>query len=366
MGQFQSLMLPASEDPNDGSQGVDTRILVVGAGNFGTCLADHLAVIGNQVSIWARDKTILESINNKHKNSRYLSDIILSQNLRAVYDLSQETFNDVDVVLMAIPTQHMRSKLQQIKPFLRMDHLIIFVNKGIEISTGLLPSDIAIQELGDQQGARAVFLSGPSFAQEVVTRQPTCVAVASRSQKRAKRTQRLFHAPFFRVYDIQDPTGLEVAGALKNVIAIASGACCGAGFQMNARAALITRGLAEITRFGMKLGANPMTFAGLSGVGDLFLTCTSEKSRNFTVGYRIGKGEKLDDIIASLGSVAEGVTTTKAAYELAKKHKVDAPITEQVYLVLYENKPILEAVKDLMTRDPSNELRGIVDESYFQ
>jgi glycerol-3-phosphate dehydrogenase len=366
MGQISSSVLSSSEDTNDGSVGQDSKVLVVGAGNFGTCLADHLATIGNEVSIWARDASIIKSINSCNRNSRYLKDVALSSNLKGVTELSEETFSQVHVVLMAIPTQHMRSKLQEIKPFLRLEHLIIFVNKGIEISSGLLPSDIAMQELGHDMGARAVFLSGPSFAAEVVKRQPTCVAVASLSQKRAKRTQRLFHAPFFRVYDIQDPTGLEIAGALKNVIAIASGASVGAGFQMNTRAALITRGLAEITRFGIAMGANPLTFAGLSGVGDLFLTCTSEKSRNFTVGYRIGQGEKLDDIIASLGSVAEGVTTTKAAFELARKYNVDSPITDEVYRVLYEDKPIKEAMRALMERDPSNELRGIMDESYFQ
>ena len=208
-------------------------------------------------------------------------------------------------------------------------------------------------------GHDAAFLSGPSFAIEVAARQPTCVTVASLSTERAHRTQRLFHAPFFRVYDISDPIGLEIAGALKNVIAIASGACAGAGFQLNARAALISRGLAEITRFGLALGANPLTFAGLSGVGDLFLTCTSEKSRNYTVGYRIGQGESLQYITDTLGSVAEGVTTTKAAYEMAKRLGVDSPITDAVYSVLYEGKNYKVAMLELMSREPSQELRGI-------
>ncbi|KAI8894208.1 6-phosphogluconate dehydrogenase [Globomyces pollinis-pini] len=367
MGQVTSTALPAAEDQTDGSNGSDDkRVLVIGAGNFGTCLADHLATIENEVYIWARDKKIVDSISNDNVNCRYLSDVKLSTNLKGVSELNQDIFDKVTVVLMSIPTQHMRSILASIKPFLKLNHLLIFVNKGIEISTGLLPHDIASEMLGNEMGARTVYLSGPSFAAEVVRRQPTCVAVASKSSKRAKRTQRFFHAPCFRVYHIEDTTGLEVAGALKNVIAIASGACTGAGFQMNASAALITRGLAEITRFGIAMNANPLTFAGFSGVGDLFLTCTSEKSRNFTVGYRLGKGEKLDDIISSLGSVAEGVPTTKAAYELARKHNVDSPITDQVYAVLYENKPIDVAFKELMERDPSAELRGISEpKTYF-
>jgi glycerol-3-phosphate dehydrogenase (NAD(P)+) len=183
--------------------------------------------------------------------------------------------------------------------------------------------------------------------------------VASQSSERALRTQSLFHAPHFRVYDSQDTVGIEVAGALKNVIAIASGAVSGLGLQMNTRAALITRGLAEITRFGIALGANPMTFSGLAGVGDLFLTCTSDKSRNFRVGYLLGQGKTLEDIIAHLGSVAEGVPTAKAAFELGQKLKVDCPITTEVYAVLYQGKPVDQAMRTLMERDPSSELRGI-------
>ncbi|KAI8925751.1 6-phosphogluconate dehydrogenase [Entophlyctis helioformis] len=349
----------ALRETSDGSDGSPERVLVVGAGNFGTCLADHLSDLGHDVTIWARDQRLVDGINHDHKNHKYMPNVELSPTLKATTSLSAETLEAATVILMSIPTQHMRSILQQIRGNLSLRHLVVFVNKGIEVSTGKLPNDIAIEVCGSDIGERAAFLSGPSFAAEIVKRQPSCVSVASKSTLRSKRTQRLFHAPHFRVYEIHDTVGVEVAGALKNVIALASGACSGVGFQMNSRAALITRGLAEITRFGIALGANPLTFAGLSGVGDLLLTCTSEKSRNFTVGYRLGQGETLEEIVTSLGSVAEGVATTKAAYELARRLDVDSPITDQVYAVLYQGKPIKQAFRELMERDPSDELRGI-------
>ncbi|KAK6092675.1 hypothetical protein MT418_006676 [Batrachochytrium dendrobatidis] len=364
MGQTLSRRdsVTATLDLTDGASSTDSlqeRVLVVGGGNFGTCLADHLADKGNSVTIWARDQSLVDGIMNDHINHKYIPGIQLSPGLKATSVLDANTIQSATVIIMSIPTQYMRSILEKIRDHLTVNQLLVFVNKGIEESSGLLPNDIAIQVCGIEIGERAAFLSGPSFAAEVVKRQPSCVSVASRSPLRSKRTQRLFHAPHFRVYEIHDTIGVEVAGALKNVIALAAGACAGVGFQMNSRAALITRGLAELARFGVALGANPLTFAGLSGVGDLLLTCTSEKSRNFTVGYRIGKGETLEEIITSLGSVAEGVATTKAAYALARKLNVDSPITDEVYAVLFEKKPVKQAMKDLMERDPSEEMRGI-------
>ncbi|KAJ3414422.1 hypothetical protein HDV05_006603 [Chytridiales sp. JEL 0842] len=315
--------------------------------------------LGEDVTIWARDEKVVRSINEEHKNSKYMPTISLSPNLKATTDLNGETICSVNVIIFSIPTQHMRNTLERVKPYITSSHLLIFVNKGIEISTGLLPSDIVIEVLGESIGKKATFLSGPSFAIEVVKRQPTCVAVASAVKARALRTQRLFHAPHFRVYTTLDVTGVEVSGALKNVIALASGACAGMGYQQNSRAAIITRGLAEIIRIGVKMGADPLTFAGLAGVGDLMMTASSEKSRNFTVGYRLGKGEKLDYIIETLGSVAEGVETTKAAYALCRKLDVDSPLCDSVYSVLFQDKDIVTAVKELMERDPSHEMRGI-------
>ncbi|KAJ3046647.1 hypothetical protein HK097_000666 [Rhizophlyctis rosea] len=349
--------LPRGGEPEGG----DSKVVVFGAGNFGTCLADHLADIGNRVTIWARDNAVVQSINENHRNLKYMKDVELSSNINATLTIDASLLLSVTVAIFSIPTQNMRSVLEHVKPFLRPDHLLIFVNKGIEISTGLLPSDIAIDVLGMEMGARAVFMSGPSFAIEIVKRQPTGVTVASSSRARAHRTQRLFHTPHFRVYDVPDVVGVEVAGALKNVIAIASGACTGMGFQMNTRAAVITRGLAEIARFGVAMGAQPITFAGLAGVGDLFLTCTSEKSRNFTVGYRMGKGETLDEITKTLGSVAEGVGTTEAAWELAKKLDVDAPLCDAVHSVLYRGVKVEDAIRKLMGREAAPEMRGIVE-----
>ncbi|KAJ3126585.1 hypothetical protein HK100_010179 [Physocladia obscura] len=340
-----------------------TNILVLGAGNFGTCLADHLASLDTSchVTIYARDPAVVESINSHHLNPKYLKDIPLTPELRATTVLDASSVASVSVVIFSIPTQHLRDILEKTKPFITQNHLTIFVNKGIEIESGMLPCDIVEEIWGPEIGRAATYLSGPSFAAEVVKRQPTCVSVASRMHGRALRAQRVFHAPHFRVYDSSDVVGVEVAGALKNVVALAAGACAGLGFQQNARAAIITRGLAEIMRIGVKLGADPLTFSGLSGVGDLFLTAQSEKSRNYTVGYRLGRGESLEHVLATLGSVAEGVETTKAAYALCKKIGVESPVTNAVYGVLFAGVDVKDAVKALMGRDPHGEFHGIVD-----
>ncbi|KAJ3211990.1 hypothetical protein HDU67_004135 [Dinochytrium kinnereticum] len=351
-----------AEDSGDGSQGLeDQKIIVLGAGNFGTCIADHLANLGLDTTIWARDAAVVESINSHHKNSKYMSSMELSENLKATTLLDEATISNATVIIFSIPTQHMRGILERVKPFITPSHLTIFLNKGIETSSLKLPSDIVTDVWGDHLGRNATFLSGPSFAVEVVKRQPTCVSVASIVRARALRAQRLFHAPHFRVYDSADVIGVEVAGAIKNVIALASGACTGLGYQQNARAAIITRGLAEMIRIGVKLGADPLTFAGLAGVGDLMMTAQSEKSRNFTVGHRLGKGETLEHIITTLGSVAEGVETTRACYALCRKMDIDSPLCDAIYSVLFQGKRIEVAVKELMGRDPSSELRGIKD-----
>eukprot|EP00475_Leptophrys_vorax_P023347 TRINITY_DN31957_c0_g2_i1.p1 TRINITY_DN31957_c0_g2~~TRINITY_DN31957_c0_g2_i1.p1 ORF type:complete len:380 (+),score=112.69 TRINITY_DN31957_c0_g2_i1:681-1820(+) len=330
-------------------------VLVLGGGNFGTCLADHLAYLDHKVTLYCRDAASAEAVNTTHHNPKYLSNIKLTESLKATSDLSQENVSTKTCLLFAIPTQHLRGVLNKVKTWIAADALLLFVNKGLEDSTLLLPCDIIIEELGEQIGKSAVFLSGPSFAQEIVRREVTCVSVASHDRAAALRVQRMFHAPFFRVYISVDPIGVEAAGALKNVIAIAAGVCSGLGMQNNARAALITRGLIELTSMGVALGADPVTFLGLAGVGDLLLTATSTKSRNFTVGYRLGKGEKLKEILESLGSVAEGVYTTKAAYELAHKKGITCPIIETSYQLLYEDVPLEEALKSLLLRDATTE-----------
>lgn len=331
------------------------KILVLGAGNFGTCLAQHLAEKGYQVTMWTRSEEVANTINTSRKNPKYLSTINLSPRLSATNNINEDLMKQSSVVVLATPTQTMRQVLASIKQVWRPELLLICAAKGIEMGSLKLPTDIISDVLGTKVASQSTILSGPSFASEIAAHQPTAVAVASKDLSRAAWAQELFHAAHFRVYTSDDPVGLEIAGALKNVVAIAAGASVGIGFQMNSRAALITRGLAEITRVGAAIGANPLTFKGLGGVGDLFLTCTSEKSRNFSVGFRLGKGEQMDQVLREVG-VAEGVTTAKAAYDLVNKLGVDAPIITEVYRVLYEEKPIAQAVMDLLTREAKPEI----------
>lgn len=331
------------------------RFLVLGAGNFGTCLACHLAGLGWTVDLWSRSKTLVDSINSQHKNPKYLSTITLAPTIHAINHISAETINDYAGIIVAVPMQAVRETLQIFAQHLNTSPLLVSAVKGIEISSSSFSLDVIASVLGKPIADQAVVLSGPSFAIEVAQKLPTAVVAASKNVSRAEQAQRLFHNSFFRVYTSEDPVGLEVAGALKNVIAIAAGACAGLGLQMNSMAALMTRGLAEITRLGIKLGANPLTFQGLGGVGDLILTCSSSKSRNYSLGFRLGQGAALHDALGQLGSVAEGFTTAKAAHNLAQKVGVEMPISEQVYQALYEQKPVKEALIDLINRDAKAE-----------
>jgi len=335
------------------------NVLVLGSGNFGTCLAQHLALNGSNVCLWSRHSEVTDSINKHHRNPRYLSDIELAGNLTGTSELNEDIVGSADVILLAVPTQALRSVMKIIKPFTSPSQLLVCAAKGIEVDTLKFPREIIESVLGEEIAKAAVFLSGPSFAREVVQRLPTAVSLASHDSERCLIAQDLFHADVFRAYSSDDPIGLEVAGALKNVIAIASGAVTGLGFESNSRAAMVTRGLAEITRMGVALGANPLTFTGLGGVGDLFLTCSSEKSRNFSLGYQLAGGRKIDEILAKMGSVAEGYYTAKAVHSLAKCINVQMPICDQVYQVLYDGKPIKEAVRYLLTREAKPELDGI-------
>jgi glycerol-3-phosphate dehydrogenase (NAD(P)+) len=331
------------------------RILVVGAGNFGTCLAAHLASEGWSVEIWSRSRTIVDGINNDHKNPKYLSTITLSPTLRAINHINAAQLNDYCAIVVAVPMQAVRETLKQYAQHLTTKPLLVSAVKGIEISSGFFSADVFKDIFGEAIATKSVIISGPSFAIEVAQKLPTAVVAASKELSRAEAVQKIFHTSHFRVYTSTDPIGLEVAGALKNVIAIAAGACAGMGLQMNSMAALMTRGLAEITHLAVKLGANPLTLQGLGGVGDLFLTCGSDKSRNYSLGFRLGQGMNVHDALASLGSVAEGFTTAKAAHLLAARLNVDMPISEQVYKVLYENKLVQSALMDLVTRDAKAE-----------
>jgi glycerol-3-phosphate dehydrogenase len=332
------------------------HVLVLGAGNFGTCLAQQLADNGHLVNIWSIDQEIVDSINKTHRNPKYLSSASLSERVKATNKITKDIVDSAVAVVLAIPTQVLREVLGLLKPYAEPDLLIICAAKGIEVDSLELPGGIIRASLGDEIGNRACVLSGPSFAIEVMENQPTAVSMASKDLQACLHAQRLFHNERFRVYSSDDPVGLEIAGAIKNVIAIASGAVAGLGFQNNSRAAIVTRGLSEITRIGVALGAKPLTFTGLGGVGDLFLTCTSEKSRNFTVGFRLGKGETLEHIMRTMDSTAEGVFTAKAVFALTEKLGVSAPICDQVYEVLYRGRPIGEAVQALVTRAMKAEL----------
>ncbi|KAG8769607.1 hypothetical protein FRC12_004845 [Ceratobasidium sp. 428] len=337
-----------------------SRVLVLGAGNFGSCLADHLADSTHQVYLWARSPQLIETFNKERRNEKYLTDHLFSEGIEAIGpDLPSPAFlKEVDVVLFAVPTQGLRKVLEELKPRMPEDKipLLIFVNKGIETGTQALTLEIVAETCGKDMAKASTFLSGPSFAKEIIKRQPTTVSVSSLSLSHAQKTSDLFHQPWFRCYTGADPVGVELAGALKNVYAIASGIADGLGYENNTRAGLITRALAEMTRIGTAYGASPLTFLSLAGIGDLMLTCTSSKSRNYTVGYRLGKGEKLDEIIRTLGSVAEGVTTSEGLKPLTQKLEVHAPIADGVYSVLYEDRDAREVAVELMNEPPSKEM----------
>jgi glycerol-3-phosphate dehydrogenase (NAD(P)+) len=332
------------------------HIIVFGGGNFGTSLAQHLAEKGHDVILLDKNPAIVESIEKNHINTVFLPDVKLNARVRAKISLSDKDFEGVRACVFAVPSQYLRDVFTQYAVNFSVDKLLISAVKGIECKTHLLPSGIAADVLGKKVAENLVALSGPSFAVEVVAKQPTAVVVAGKNKARVLEAQELFHTPYFRAYSSDDPVGVEMAGALKNVIAVAAGACVGLGFQRNSQAALITRGLAEITRMGVATGAQPLTFVGLSGVGDLMLTCSSEKSRNFRLGYYMSQGMSIAEVKTKLGSVAEGYTTTQSAYELARKLWMDTPIIDQVYEVLYKGKPIEEAVASLLTREAKPEL----------
>lgn len=331
------------------------KIGAIGAGSWGTTLANLLADTGHKVDLWVREDDVYEQIKNKRINGTFLPGMKLVDSLNPVKTF-EEALNDKDLIMMVVPSHFYRSVLTQLKPFLKPGMKFISATKGIENNTLKVMSQVAEEILEPEYTESFACLAGPSFAKEVVVKQPTAVTIACRDISQAERLQNVFSTDLFRVYVSDDLIGVQLCGALKNVIAIGAGASDGLGFGLNARAALITRGLAEITRLGVAMGANPMTFAGLSGIGDLVLTCTGDLSRNRTLGLKIGKGMTLDEITKGMTMVAEGVKTSISAYELAKKMGVDMPIVDQVYETLYNGKDPLLAVKELMTRELKKEL----------
>jgi glycerol-3-phosphate dehydrogenase (NAD(P)+) len=329
-------------------------IAVLGGGAWGTALAAHATRSDHAVRLWAREPGVVESINTRHENEGYLPRIRLPSALRATGDV-HAAVEDADLVLLVPPAQHLRAVAETLRGALREDACLVVASKGIEERSLLLLSDVMSEALPEVDASRVAFLSGPSFAREVAHGLPTDVVVASPSEDTARTVQEKLHSPLFRIYASKDPIGVQVGGAVKNVIAIAAGASDGLHLGLNARAALVTRGLAEIARLGVALGAQPITFLGLSGAGDLFLTCTGDLSRNRTLGLEIANGVDPVAFVASRKSVAEGYYTAAATHALATKFGVDMPITRQVFEVLHDGRPLLEAIKALVTRSSKEE-----------
>jgi glycerol-3-phosphate dehydrogenase (NAD(P)+) len=325
------------------------KVGVIGAGSWGTALALLLADKGYDVEIWAYEKACADAINERSENTFYLPDIALPANLQATNDL-ERVCRGKELILSVTPSHVTRRVITEAAPYLPPHVPIVSASKGIEIESLSTMSDVFQEVLPIQHHPYLAFLSGPSFAREVAMRHPTVVAIACYSERLGLTLQEYFQHSYFRAYRTTDVEGVEVGGSLKNVIAIACGAGDGMGFGHNTRAALITRGLAEISRFGVRLGANPLTLAGLAGMGDLVLTCTGGLSRNRSVGFRLGQGESIDAILGDMTMVAEGVRTAKSVHNLALKMGVDMPITQQVYQVIYEGKAIQDALTDLMSR----------------
>ena len=331
------------------------RCSVIGAGSWGTTLAQLLADKGHPTTLWAYETDLVERMRNRRENDLFLPGIPLSPRLEFSNDLAA-TAAGAQMVLLVCPSQVMRQVLNGLAPHLAPGTLIVSAAKGIENDSLMLMSELIEAQLPAALCERLGFLSGPSFAREVAQKIPTAVVAAAADLAVAEEIQRIFTTEYFRVYTHDDIIGVELGGAMKNVIALAAGVSDGLGFGHNSRAALITRGLAEMTRLGIALGGAAQTFAGLSGMGDLVLTCTGDLSRNRSVGIELGKGKKLTEIMAGMQMVAEGVKTTLSAYQLARKLKVETPIIEQMYLILYENKDPRQAVIDLMLRDPRPEI----------
>jgi glycerol-3-phosphate dehydrogenase (NAD(P)+) len=334
---------------------------IVGSGAWGTALASHAARIGHAVRVWALEPEVVEEINSSHTNCVYLPDAPLPESIRASSDPAK-VVSGAEVILLVPPSKHLRAVSSLVAEAVSPEALVVVCSKGIEEDSLKLMSEVLAETMPDLSDERLAFLSGPSFAREVARGLPTDVALASRGMVAAKAVQPMLHAPMFRVYTSRDPIGVQIGGAVKNVAAVATGASDGLGFGANARAALITRALAEITRLGVALGADPLTFLGMAGVGDLVLTCTGDLSRNRTLGKEVAKGANPRTYLESLRSVAEGFFTSAAAYDLSRKVGVDMPITEQVFHVLHRDRPLLEAVRMLTTREFKEELNGIRQE----
>jgi glycerol-3-phosphate dehydrogenase (NAD(P)+) len=325
------------------------KIGVIGSGSWGTALADLLARKGHSVTLWAYEKELAASMALERENTLYLKGIALADKLRFTDDL-EVAVNGKDIVLFVPPSQVFRGLLTAVRPHIREDAILVSASKGIENESLLTMAEVIREVMPPALGGKASFISGPTFALEVARRLPAAAVAASPDEKIAGHVQRVFSTDYFRLYTNTDVIGVELGGALKNVMALGCGVSDGLGFGNNARAALITRGLAEITRMAVCRGADMATLAGLAGMGDLVLTCTGGLSRNRQVGLELGRGKSLTEILAGMKMVAEGVKTTLSAYQLAEKIGVETPIIKQMYEILYDRKDPRQAVNDLMLR----------------
>ncbi|WP_282935644.1 NAD(P)H-dependent glycerol-3-phosphate dehydrogenase [Paenibacillus sp. RC67] len=334
------------------------KVSVLVAGSWGTAIASVLAENEMDVMLWTRNEQQAAEINTEHRNRRFLDDAALSPRIRATSSMEQ-ALTGSDAVIVVAPSAAMRDVASQMRPFLNKETVLVHATKGFEASTLKRMSTVLADELPHYDASKIVVLSGPSHAEEVIKQSPTTVVVASEDAAAADAAQDLLINNSFRVYTNPDVVGVEVAGALKNIIALGAGLTDGLGYGDNAKAALLTRGLAEISRLGTAMGGNPLTFAGLAGVGDLVVTCTSKHSRNWRAGYLLAQGLPLEDVLRQMGMVVEGVKTTQAAYKLSREFDVTMPIADELYAVLFEGKTPEAAVEDLMGRGRTHELEEV-------
>jgi len=335
---------------------VKDRVAVIGAGSWATALAVLLGKKGYNVKMWARSREKAGEINRTRENTAYLPGVILPPAVTVENDM-EAVLDDAGAVVFAVPSQSFGGVLMQSKPYLPAGALIVNTAKGLEEKTLRRLSEVFYAEVGFEQAKHYVVLSGPSHAEEVGRDLPTAIVAASENMDAAERVQGIFMGKYFRVYTNPDVIGVEMAGALKNIIALGAGIVDGLGLGDNTKAALITRGLAEISRLGVAMGADSLTFSGLAGVGDLMVTCMSKHSRNRRAGIEIGKGKSMAEAVAAVKMVVEGIKTTRAAYKLAQKKGIEMPITAEMYKVLFENLPAREAVLNLMTRVKTKEFK---------
>ncbi|MEA2476839.1 MAG: glycerol-3-phosphate dehydrogenase [Actinomycetota bacterium] len=336
-----------------------TKVAFIGAGSWGTATASLVAAKGTDETIlWARRPELAETINLYHENPEYLPDLPLPEVLRATNDLD-EALSGAEVIVMGVPSHGFRGVLKDVATAAEDDAIYVSLTKGLEIDTKKRMSEVLVEEVDGISDSRIAVLTGPNLAKEVIRGFPAASTVACKDEKTAQRLQDVFHAPTFRTYTHTDVVGCELGGAFKNVIAIAAGIADGLGYGDNTKATVMTRGLAELARFSVCFGAQPLTCLGLAGVGDLIATCASPQSRNHSVGIELGKGRKIEDIVGSMNMVAEGVKSCKPIWELGRESDVWMPITENVVGICHENASIDDLVTDLLTREIRSEFEGI-------